>query len=119
MRALFNKLDHIFPTFQPGFARESMAAVVALVSMFVESSRLNEVLEALSKLDNIDEYSEVTGDFDILSVVTCTDMEEFRDVLKNKIQKIPGVKSTVSSIVLGTHKGSKIVDGPVVPSPSS
>ncbi len=84
-----------------------MAEVVAFVSMFVDSSRMSDVLEALSKLDNIEEFSEVTGDFDILSVVSCSDMEEFREVLKNRIQKIPGVKSTVSSIVLGTHKGSR------------
>jgi DNA-binding Lrp family transcriptional regulator len=72
---------------------------------------MSQVLEALSKLDNIEEFSEVTGDFDILSVVSCSDMEEFRDVLKNRIQKIPGVKNTVSSIVLGTYKGSRIVYG--------
>jgi len=118
MRAFFNKLGHIFPTPNPSLARETMAAVVALVSMFVESSRMNEVLDALSKLDNIDEYSEVTGDFDILSVVTCSDMEEFRDVLKNRIQKIPGVKSTISSIVLGKHKGAR-VDGGTIPSAHS
>jgi len=28
----------------------------------------------------------------------------FREVLKNKILRIPGVKSTVSAIVLYTHK---------------
>ncbi|HKI75909.1 MAG TPA: Lrp/AsnC ligand binding domain-containing protein [Candidatus Bathyarchaeia archaeon] len=35
-------------------------------------------------------------------------MEEFRDVLKNRIMKIKGVKSTVSSIVLKTHKGARL-----------
>lgn len=89
----------------------TLAAITALVSMYVEASRMGEVLEALSKLDNIEEFSEVTGDFDILSVVSCDDIEEFHNVLKYKIQKIPGVKNTVSSIVLGTFKGSRVVYG--------
>ena len=77
---------------------------------------MGEVVEALSKLDNIEEYSIVTGEFDILSVVSCSDIEEFRTVLKNRIQKIPGVRSTVSSIVLETHKASRIIDERPVPS---
>jgi len=32
----------------------------------------------------------------------------FREVLKNKILRIPGVKSTVSAIVLYTHKRDRI-----------
>ena len=94
-----------------------VTAVVALVSMFVEASRMGEVLEALSKIDNIEEFREVTGDFDILSLVACADMEDFRDVLKNRIQKIPGVRNTISSIVLETHKVSKVASestGPIL-----
>jgi len=43
-------------------------------------------------------------------MVSAADIEEFRDILKNKIMKIKGVKSTVSSIVLKAHKGPKCVD---------
>jgi DNA-binding Lrp family transcriptional regulator len=50
---------------------------------------------------------EVTGEFDVVTLVLADDIEEFRDVLKNKIMKIKGVKSTVSSIVLKTHKGAR------------
>jgi DNA-binding Lrp family transcriptional regulator len=65
---------------------------------------MDDVVEALSKLDKIVDLYEVTGEFDIVTVVSASDIEEFRDVLKNKIMKVPGVKSTVSSIVLNTHK---------------
>lgn len=65
---------------------------------------MDDVVEALSKLDKIVDLYEVTGEFDIVTVVSANDIEEFRDVLKNKIMKVPGVKSTVSSIVLNTHK---------------
>jgi DNA-binding Lrp family transcriptional regulator len=92
-----------------------MTTVTALVSLFVEASRMGEVLKALSKLDNIEEFSVVTGEYDIQSVVSCEDMEEFRHVLKNRIQKIPGVRSTVTSIVLETHKGPRSIGEPYRP----
>ena len=68
---------------------------------------MDDVVEALAKLDNIEELYEVTGEFDIVTLVQAEDIEQFRDVLKNKIMKIRGVKSTVSSIVLKTHKGPR------------
>ena len=64
-------------------------------------------MTALDKLGNLEELYEVTGEFDIVTLVSAADIEEFRDVLKNKIMKIKGVKSTVSSVVLKVHKGSR------------
>jgi len=68
---------------------------------------MDEVVEALNKLPNVEELYEVTGEFDIVTLVSAADIEEFRDTLKNKILKIHGVKSTVSAIVLHTHKGPR------------
>ncbi len=68
---------------------------------------MDEVVQALIKLDGIEELYEVTGEFDIVTLVEADDIEQFRDILKNKIMKIRGVKSTVSSIVLKTHKGPR------------
>jgi DNA-binding Lrp family transcriptional regulator len=71
---------------------------------------MDEVVQALSKVSNVEELYEVTGEFDIVTLVSAADIEEFRDILKNKIMKIPGVKSTVSSVVLQAHKGPKCKD---------
>ena len=79
----------------------------AFVNIFVESSEMDNVVTALDELENLEELYEVTGEFDIVSLVSSADIEEFRDVLKNKIMKIKGVKSTVSSVVLKVHKGSR------------
>jgi DNA-binding Lrp family transcriptional regulator len=79
----------------------------AFVNIFVESSEMDNVVTALDELENLEELYEVTGEFDIVSLVSAADIEEFRDVLKNKIMKIKGVKSTVSSVVLKVHKGSR------------
>ena len=84
-----------------------MKGLLAFVDIFVDSSRMDEVVHALAQLPNMEELYEVTGEFDIVSLVSANDFEEFRDVLKNKIMKVPGVKSTVSSIVLHSHKGPR------------
>jgi DNA-binding Lrp family transcriptional regulator len=84
-----------------------MSRLLAFIDIFVESPYVDEVVEALGKVPNIEELYEVTGEFDIVTLVSATDIEELRDVLKNRILKIRGVKSTVSAIVLHTHKGPR------------
>ena len=84
-----------------------MSKLLAFVDIFVEAPEMDSVLEALGKLENLEELYEVTGEFDIVTLVSAADIEEFRDILKNRIMKIKGIKSTVSSIVLKAHKGPK------------
>ncbi len=71
---------------------------------------MDDVVTALKKLDNLEELYEVTGEFDIVTLLSAADIEEFRDVLKNRIMKIKGVKSTVTSVVLMSHKGPRCDD---------
>ena len=79
----------------------------ASVNIFVEPTQRAQVIDALSKLENIEEIYEVKGEFDIVSIVSASCLEEFRAVLQKKIMKIKGVKSTVTSVVLKTHKRPK------------
>lgn len=72
---------------------------------------MDDVIRALSQFSNIVELYEVTGEFDIVTLVSAKDMEEFRDFLKNKLLKIRGVKSTVTSIVLNAPKGPRGSNG--------
>ena len=65
---------------------------------------MDNVLASLSRLQHLEELYEVTGEFDNVTFVSAADIEEFRDVIKNRIMKIEGVKSTVSSIVFKAHK---------------
>jgi DNA-binding Lrp family transcriptional regulator len=68
---------------------------------------MDDVIEALSKIDNVEELYEVTGEFDIVTLVSASDIESLSDVLKNRIMKVNGIKSTVTSIILSPHKGPK------------
>ena len=69
---------------------------------------MDNVVAALSKLDNLEELYEVTGEFDIVTLFSASDIEEFRDILKNRIMKIKGVKSTVSSIIAHADQRRKV-----------
>ena len=88
-----------------------MSGILAFVDIFVESGEMDNVVVALSKLETLEELYEVTGEFDVVTLVSASDIEEFRDVLKNKIMKIKGVRSTVSSVVLMAHKGPRCNNG--------
>jgi len=80
------------------------------VDIFVESALMDDVVAALIKLENLEELYEVTGEFDIVTLLSAKDIEEFRDVLKNKVMKIRGVKSTVTSVVLKAYKGPRCIE---------
>ena len=81
--------------------------LLAFVNIFVESPEMDSALSGLMQLAPLEELYEVTGEFDIVTLVSASDIEEFRDIIKNKTMKVKGVKSTVSSIVLKAHKGPK------------
>jgi len=82
--------------------------LLAFVDIFIESAEMDEVIASLSRLDGLEELHEVTGEFDVIVLLSSSDIEQFRDRLKNKIMKIKGVKSTVSSIVLKTYKSPNL-----------
>jgi len=81
--------------------------LLAFVDIFVESPMLDDVVKALSLMPSVEELYEVTGEFDVVALVSTADIEEFRDLLKNKLLKIKGIKSTVTSIVLNPAKGHR------------
>jgi DNA-binding Lrp family transcriptional regulator len=73
----------------------------------LEPSKKDQVLTALGELKNIEEIYEVAGEYDIVSLVSASCLEEFRDVLQKKIMKIAGIKSTITTIILQPHKGPR------------
>ena len=78
--------------------------VRVFLNLFVESKELERVTESLAKLPEVTDVFEVTGEYDIVVMLRLENMLAFRELLKNKVLKIHGVKSTVSSVVLYTHK---------------
>ena len=74
------------------------------LNLFVESKELEKVTESLVKLPEVTDVFEVTGEYDIVVMLKVENILAFRELLKNRVLKISGVKSTVSSVVIYTHK---------------
>ncbi len=85
--------------------------VLVVLSIFVVSKDLEKVAHSLSQLPDVVDLYEVTGEYDIVALVSSESIFTFREFLKNKVLKIPGVRSTVTSMVLFTHKKDGKVTG--------
>ena len=81
-----------------------MKSVTVLINIFAESQELDKVAATMAELPEVIDVHEVTGEYDIVALVGAENITSFREFLKNKILKINGVKSTVTSVILHTHK---------------
>jgi DNA-binding Lrp family transcriptional regulator len=88
-----------------------------VVQIYAETSGLDDIERALSKLDNLEALFEVTGEFDIVALISAADVMEFRQVLQDKIRSIEGVKATVISVVLKDVIAEPMLSAPVSPPP--
>ncbi len=85
--------------------------ILALVDILVDSKQLEQAIFSLKQLPNLREVYQVVGaGCNVISVVSAADIEEFRDVLKNKIMKIKGVKETMTSLSLANYKAATILE---------
>ena len=78
--------------------------VRVFLNLFVESKELENVTQGLLKLPEVTDLYEVTGEYDVVCMLQVESILAFRNILKDKVLKINGVKSTVSSVVLYEHK---------------
>jgi DNA-binding Lrp family transcriptional regulator len=81
-----------------------MSKIRVILNVTIESRDLDDVSRALAELDEVTDVYEVTGESDIVAIVEADDVVDFRNMLKNKILKIDGVKTTVSSVIMYVHK---------------
>ncbi len=86
--------------------------IVVLLNVFVESQELEAVTRALEKLPQVTDLYEVTGEYDLVALMRTESISGFRDLLKNKILRIKGIRSTVSAVIIHTHKkeGKPVAD---------
>ncbi len=68
--------------------------------MFIDASERDTIVQALSKIPSIEEIYEVAGEYDIVSIVSTSSVEEFRDLLHKRILNIKGIKSVITSVIL-------------------
>ncbi|WP_455367551.1 Lrp/AsnC family transcriptional regulator [[Eubacterium] cellulosolvens] len=78
--------------------------VMAIININVQSKKLGSVTERLIDMKEVIDAYEVTGESDIIALVETQDIPNFRDFTKNKLLKIDGIRNSISSFVLFTHK---------------
>lgn len=78
--------------------------VVVILNIFVQSTELDRVTRKLLSLSEVKDLYEVTGEYDIVATIETKDIAAFRSFIKEKILPIEGIRSTVSAVILYTHK---------------
>jgi Lrp/AsnC family transcriptional regulator for asnA, asnC and gidA len=77
---------------------------LAFVGINLSKGSRDEVVVALSQLEEILELHEMYGQFDLLVKIRSRNLEEMRDIIANKISKIPQITEAQSMMVLKTLK---------------
>ena len=86
--------------------------IIVLLNVFVESEQLESVTRALEKLPQVTDLYEVTGEYDLVALLKTDSISGFRELLKNRILRIKGIRSSVSAVIIHTHKkeGKSVAD---------
>jgi len=76
----------------------------AIVLINTEIGSETEVFNALKSIEGVKEVYETYGMYDIVAIVEAQSHDVIRDIIINKIRKIPHVKSTTTMIVVEHSK---------------
>jgi len=79
-----------------------MPAAIILIN--TEIGAESEVIEALSKIEGVKEIYEVYGMYDIVAIVEAKSHEALRELVINKIRKIPQVRGTTTMVIIESRK---------------
>ncbi len=77
---------------------------LAVVLINTEIGTENEVMNTLAKIEGVREIYEVYGMYDIVVLVEAKTHEALRELVINKIRRIPQVRGTTTMIVIESKK---------------
>ncbi|GAB2449784.1 Lrp/AsnC family transcriptional regulator [Nocardioides hungaricus] len=78
--------------------------LMALIQVSVEPGTLDEVAARIRDYPEVSYLAATAGGYDLIVEVVCLDTAHFKDLLSGRLQQVPGVRSTSSSLVLEIHK---------------
>lgn len=91
-----------------------------MIGITVEGRPLDDVAEDIAEYSEVTYLFQAAGEFDLFVEVYCKDKEHFVDFLNNTLQRIPGVRSTQSFMILKMHKLSyRWGDAPPIKKPGN
>jgi DNA-binding Lrp family transcriptional regulator len=69
--------------------------VRAILHVFVEQGKLEDVIEALAKMSEVIDVYEVTGEYDLIATAKANDLHKLRSLISEKLMKVPPVQGAL------------------------
>ena len=76
----------------------------AFILIDVESGKVPDVVSELNKLPQVTEVYSIAGEHDILAKLKFAEIRSLGELVPKKIQKIGGIKRTITLLTFETHK---------------
>jgi DNA-binding Lrp family transcriptional regulator len=83
---------------------DKVLTVRAILHIFVEPGKIDDIGEALAKMPEVIDVYEVTGEYDIIATAKTNDLHKLRSLILEKLMKMHGIKAVTTSVVLHTYK---------------
>jgi DNA-binding Lrp family transcriptional regulator len=83
---------------------DKVLTVRAILHIFVEQGKLEDVGEVLTKIPEVIDVYEVTGEYDLIATSRANDLHKLRSLISERLMKMHGVKGVTTSVVLHTYK---------------
>ncbi len=82
---------------------------LAFIGININEGSADEVIATLSQFDEILELHEIYGQFDLLLKIRAKSLEEMREIVANKIGKVPQITEAELMTVLKTIKEEQMI----------
>ena len=82
---------------------------LAFMGINIEPGFADEVTEGLLKIDEVLEIHEMHGRLDLILKIRAKDLDQMREIVVNKIRKLPRILETELMTVLKTRKEDQLV----------
>lgn len=100
---VIDKYVAILDRAQAGFGVQT---IVMVCLSHHQISSLQNVKERLTRMDEVLEVHQLTGEVDFLLKVAVKDMTSYTDFVNNKLSGIPGIQNVKTSFILETLKNN-------------
>ena len=77
--------------------------ITAIVLINTEQGRTPEVAQTLIELPGVTEAYSVAGPYDLVAMVRVREHDELADLVAGKIQKVTGIKATITLIAFRAY----------------
>ena len=82
---------------------------LAFMGINIEPGSADNIISDLSMIDEVLEIHKMHGRFDLLLKIRAKDLEQMRDIVENKVRKLPHILETELMTVLKSEKEEQMI----------